>query len=398
MAPRAAESGRLVIAPGARTLWALVVASAVLTLVFAGLVARHLTSDSRRASQFYARVFRGLADPREGGATSALLDIATDIRSEGIPIVVTDPTGVATDTANLPRPMGLNSRELAEFIAQLDRINAPVTERSVGTIHFGSPPVRGQLRLVFALELLSLFAVLGAGLIALRATMRAARDRVFVAMARESAHQLGTPLTSLAGWIEQLRSGTMPSAELAEHLADDYARLERVSRRFERIGQPARRAPVDVAALAEKVASYFRPRLPRLANPIMVGVHVDSRAPMIEGDALMLEWALEVLVKNGVDALKGRSGSIMISVSDEPDALVLRVADNGPGVPAEVRAQLFEPGLSTKTGGWGLGLALARRIVEDHHGGKLVLEPSDEGARFALRLPRTGGDGAEGRA
>lgn len=377
-------------------MWVLVFVSAALTLVFAGLVARHLSADARRSSQFYARVFRGLADPREGGATSALLDIASEIRSEGIPIVVTSPAGLPTDTANLPRPMALESRELQAFIAQLDRVNPPVTERSVGTIHFGAAPVRGQLRVVFALELVSLLAVLGAGLIAMRATVRAARSRVFVAMARESAHQLGTPLTSLAGWIEQLRSGTMPPAEIAEHLADDYARLERVSRRFERIGQPARRDPVDVAALAEKVASYFRPRLPKLANPILVGVRVDSRAPLIEGDALMLEWALEVLVKNGVDALKGRSGSIVITVSDEPDALVVRVEDNGPGVPAEVRAQLFEPGLTTKTGGWGLGLALARRIVEDHHGGRLTLEHSDVGARFALHLPRGGGDGAAG--
>lgn len=379
-------------------MWALVVVSAALTLVFAGLVARHLSSDARRSSQFYARVFRGLADPREGGATSALLDIAAEIRSEGIPIVVTSPSGVPTDTANLPRPMAFGSPELAAFVAELDRVNAPVAEPAVGTIHYGSPPVRGMLRLVLMLELVALLAVVGAGLIAMRAMVRAARGRVFVAMARESAHQLGTPLTSLAGWIEQLRSGTMPPAEIADHLADDYARLERVSRRFERIGQPPRRDPVDVAALAEKVASYFRPRLPRLANPILVGVNVASRAPMIAGDALMLEWALEVLVKNGVDALRGRSGSIVITVTDEPDELVVRVEDNGPGVPAEVRAQLFEPGLTTKTGGWGLGLALARRIVEDHHGGRLVLEHSDVGARFALRLPRSGRDGGEAGA
>ncbi len=393
MARPESETGRLGLTASARIVWALVVVSAVLTLVFAGLVARHLTSDARRSSQFYARVFAGLADPSEGGATSALFDIARDIRAQGIPIVVTNPVGFPTDTANLPRPMTLGSPELAAFIAHLDRINTPVSERTVGTIHFGAPPVRGLLRVVFALELASLIAVLGAGIIAMRVTIRAARDRVFAAMARESAHQLGTPLTSLAGWIEQLRSGTTPPAEIAEHLADDYARLERVSRRFERIGQPARRDAVDVAALAEQVAGYFRPRLPKLANPILVGVNVESRAPVVQGDALMLEWALEVLVKNGVDALKGRSGSIVVSLADEPDALVLRVADDGPGVPAELRTQLFEPGLSTKTGGWGLGLALAKRIVEDNHGGRLVLEPSQAGARFAIRLPRDRGEG-----
>jgi signal transduction histidine kinase len=368
--------------------WALVALSVVLTLVFAGLVARHLTADARRSSEFYARVFAGLADPSEDGATSALLDIAAQIRSEGIPLVVTDAAGTPTDTANLPRALAFDSPAMRAFIAELDRRNAPVARAGVGTIHFGSPPVRYQLRLMFALELTSLVAVLAAGWLAWRATLRAARGRVFVAMARESAHQLGTPLTSLAGWIEQLRTGATPPHEIAEHLADDYARLDRVSRRFERIGQPARREAVDVAALAEKVAGYFRPRLPRLANPIAVTVSVDSRAPMVQGDPLLLEWALEVLVKNGVDALKGRAGSIALSVRDEPDSLVLRVEDDGPGVPAEVRSQMFEAGLTTKTGGWGLGLALARRIVEESHEGRLVLEPSPVGARFAIRLPR----------
>lgn len=386
MAPRATDAPGGPIA-GAGAIWALVAVAAALTLVFAALVARHLTGDSRRSSEIMARVFAGLADPSEGSANAALLEIVQRLRAEGIPFVVTNATGFPTDTANLPRPMAFNSPELRAFIAELDRVNVPVTERAVGAIHFGAPPVRRQLRLVLVLELISLASVLGAGLLAVRATARAERSRVFVAMARESAHQLGTPLTSLAGWIEQLRSGTTPPAEIAAHLADDYARLERVSRRFERIGQPPRRDDVDLGAIAEKVAGYFRPRLPKLANPILIAVTVESRHALARGDALLLEWAVEVLVKNGVDALKGRSGSIVITVTDEPDTLVLRVEDNGPGVPAEVRAQMFEPGLTTKTGGWGLGLALARRIVEDGHGGRLLLEPSDTGARFAIRLP-----------
>ena len=387
MARPATDSPRGRLAP-AGAVWTFSAVAATLTLIFAWLVARHLTGDARNASEFYARVFAGLQDPRESGATAALFDLASRIRAEGIPIVVTNPAGTPTDTANLPRPMAFGTPELRDFIAELDRTNAPVTERTVGTIHFGAPPIRGQLRLVLLLELASLLAMLGAAVVARRLAMRAARDRVFAAMARESAHQLGTPLMSLAGWIEQLRGGTVAPAEIAEHLADDYARLERVSRRFERIGQPPRRDEVDVAALAEKVAGYFRPRLPRLAHPVTIAVANRCRAPVVQGDSLMLEWALEVLVKNSVDALKGRSGTIGISLADEPDALVVRVEDDGPGVPAEVRGQLFEAGLTTKTGGWGLGLALAKRIVEDNHGGRVVLEPSEAGARFAIRLPR----------
>lgn len=399
MAPAPRDPARPAGAPSPRTVWFLAVLAAALTLVFAAVVAGHLTRDARRASQLYARVFAGLVSPREGGATDALLSLATEIRAEGIPIVITDAAGVATDTANLPRPMALASPELRAFAAQLDRVNVPVHEPAVGTIHFGSPPVRAYLRLVFALELAALVAVLAAGGVAYRAAVRSARDRVWVAMARESAHQLGTPLSSLAGWIEQLREhpGDGPG-EIAEHLAADYARLDRVSRRFERIGQPPRREPLDLGALAESVAAYFRPRLPTRANQIALDVQVSSASPVTAGDPLLLEWAVEALVKNAVDALAGRGGRITLTVADEPDDLVLTVADDGPGVPRDVRSQLFSPGASTKRGGWGLGLALARRIVEESHGGSVRLEPAEAGARFAIRLPRTSGPAAERRA
>jgi signal transduction histidine kinase len=371
-------------------IWVLVAVAAALTVGSAYLVAHHLTGDARRASQLYARVFSGLADPRETGATDALLALASGIRSQGIPLVVTDARGVATDTANLPRPMGLDSPELRAFVASLDRNTPPLEERGVGTIHVGAPPLRAWLRLVFGLELATLGGLAAVAVLAHRASLRWARDRVWVAMARESAHQLGTPLTSLAGWVERLREGKDSAGEIATHLGDDYARLDRVARRFERIGQPPRRDPVDVAAVAAAVAAYFTPRLPALAHRVGLEVQADGGPALVTGDALLLEWALEALVRNSVDALKGRGGTIRIAVTGGPDDVVVKVADDGPGVPHEVRHRLFEAGATTKERGWGLGLALARRIVEEGHGGRLTLEPTRVGACFAARLPRQG--------
>jgi len=372
-----------------RAVWVLVGLTALLTVVSAVLVARHLTADARHASALYARVFAGLADPREGASTEALLALAREIRARGIPLVVTDANGAVTDTANRPTGMALNSAAMADLVGELDRTNAPVREPGVGTVHIGAPPLAAYFRTVLLLELLALTGVVGAGLLANRFALRGERSRVFAAMARESAHQLGTPLSSLAGWIDQLREKGGPEARrVAEHLADDYARLERVARRFERIGQPARSDPVDLADLAEGTAAYFRPRLPTLVNLVTIEVRTESAAPVVRGDALLLEWALEALVKNAVDALTGRGGRITLTVTDEPDDLVLRVADDGPGVPRDVRRRLFEAGATTKAGGWGMGLVLARRIVEDGHGGRLVLEHSDGGAVVVARFPR----------
>lgn len=354
MSPAAREPVRWRERLSPRAVWALVALPALLSIVSAVLVARHLATDARHASSTYARVFAGLADPRESGATDALLGLAREIRSRGIPLVVTDVRGGVSDTANLPRTMAYDSRELRRFIASLDAATPPVDQPGVGMVHIGAQPMAAYFRTILILELLALAAVGAAGYLAYRFALRGERARVFAAMARESAHQLGTPLSSLAGWIEQLRGREDPEARrIGEHLADDYARLERVARRFERIGQPPRRDPVDVADLAQGVAEYFRPRLPALTHAVTVEARSTSAAPVVRGDALLLEWALEALVKNAVDALSGRGGHIVLAVADEPDDVVLRVRDDGPGVPREIRHRLFDQGATTKAGGWG---------------------------------------------
>jgi signal transduction histidine kinase len=209
-------------------------------------------------------------------------------------------------------------------------------------------------------------------------------------MARESAHQLGTPLMSLTGWIAYLRENPdTTGVELADHLQADAERLERVAKRFERIGRPARREPVGLGAVAERVVSYFRPRLPTLASPVVLALRATGPGPTALGDAVLVEWALEAVIKNAIDALSGRGGTIDVTVDAVPRTARISVRDDGPGVAPEVRANLFEPGISTKPGGWGIGLALARRIVEQQHSGRLVYRPAPngEGTEFVLEFP-----------
>jgi signal transduction histidine kinase len=225
---------------------------------------------------------------------------------------------------------------------------------------------------------------------AYRSAMSAQRDRLWVAMAREAAHQMGTPLTSLQGWIERVRSRATPPPGLADHLSADAERLDRVARRFERIGNPAKREPIGLGALADRVAGYFRPRLPRHANMIDLRVEAAGAGPTVLGDPVLLEWALESLVKNAIDALQGRPGTIILRVGAEDNMGVIRVVDDGPGVAKELRRTLFEPGITTKRGGWGIGLALSRRVVEDAHDGALLLEHSERGTSFLLRVPLAG--------
>jgi signal transduction histidine kinase len=213
-------------------------------------------------------------------------------------------------------------------------------------------------------------------------------------MARETAHQMGTPLSSLVGWIEILRLAPEEREQMASltsvvgEMEADVERLEKVSRRFEWIGRPLRREPVDVRSVLGALERYVRVRLPQLARNVELKVEVPAPLPPTLGNAVLLEWALENLVKNALDALAEGGGSILIRAEALPeDRVAITVADNGPGVPAALRSTLFLPGVSSKASGWGVGLSLARRIVEDAHGGKLTLAPSERGAKFVLSLP-----------
>jgi signal transduction histidine kinase len=227
------------------------------------------------------------------------------------------------------------------------------------------------------------------GFYVIRVRGNVARERIWAGMARESAHQLGTPLSSLAGWIELLEEQIEePStAAAAGHMRADLERLDRVAHRFERIGRDPKCEPVDVTILIDRVASYFRARVPTLANTIAIDVTHDGAEAIISGDPVLLEWAIEVLTKNAIDALAGRGGRIRLSTARLQDGSVrIRVADDGPGIPASLRSRVFEPGFSTKKSGWGIGLSLARRIVEENHRGKLVLAAAEAGATFDVIL------------
>ncbi|HXV86184.1 MAG TPA: HAMP domain-containing sensor histidine kinase [Gemmatimonadales bacterium] len=353
-------------------------------------IASHLRSEARETTRIFGRIVGGLNDPSPGAGTEILLELVGQIRATGIPFVVTDSSGQVTAAANLPFEAPPDGPAVARYVLELDRINPPIPGPGGGAIHYGQLPIAARSKWLGVLQLALLLTALALGVWAYRTALRGDRERLWVAMARESAHQLGTPLMSAGAWIDRLESGGSTPGEIARHLRADIERLERVAQRFERIGRPARRENVPLGSLAERVATYFGPRLPRHANPVTIRVSAPTSGPLVNGDGILLEWALEALVRNAVDALSGRGGAIEIAVAADGPTATLLVSDDGPGVPPEVRAALFEPGISTKPGGWGLGLALARRIVEDVHGGRLELRSGSGGATFAAELPAQG--------
>ncbi len=392
-----------------RRFWPALLATASL-VVFASYLAytQYLVRQIRQQgvinSRIWSLVQRGLLSPDTGAVgqeLTALLDIQDQIKALGLPMLVRDRTGQYSAQANLPFEADLRTtsgqQRVADYAMALERRRPEnvVEMPGVGAILFGDPPLLTWLRLVPWLQVSGALLLILVAVAVIRSDMRAERERLWAAMARELAHQMGTPLSSLEGWLEVLE---LPPAERVAFAPDEYIasvmtsnveRLGRVSRRFELIGKPPALDLVDVADIVEELHDYFMPRMPKFGKNIAVRMRVRDDLPAVRANSVLLAWALENIVKNAVDALGGRGGRIIIMA--HPDAaggVRVQIADDGPGIPAGLRDRIFEPGVSTKSSGWGVGLSLTRRIVQDLHQGRIAVYGRRRGGTvFDITLP-----------
>jgi signal transduction histidine kinase len=370
-------------------------------LAYTNRLVNQIRAESTVHSEMYANVLRGLISPEDSAARKALIESQESLQRLGVPILVFDPDGRPYAAENLPFTPDFNTiagqNRIKTFAAQLAREHAPITAAGIGTIYFGSPSIVRWLVWVPWLQAAGATLLLLIAAAIFRANLRATRERLWASMARELAHQMGTPLSSLSGWIEMLRlppaeRDAMASTErIADVVSTDVDRLERVSRRFEMIGQPPKLEVITVDVVINELVSYFRPRLPRLARGIDLKVRIAEDLPAIEANRVLLVWALENIVKNGIDALAGRGGRITILARMGNGTVDIHIADDGPGIDASLRDRIFDAGYSTKSSGWGVGLSLTQRIVENLHGGRIaVRNRRSGGAVFDVRLPPVG--------
>ncbi|MFO8231028.1 MAG: HAMP domain-containing sensor histidine kinase [Longimonas sp.] len=224
---------------------------------------------------------------------------------------------------------------------------------------------------------------------------RSEQSSLWVGMAREAAHQLGTPISSLMGWTQLLRSDDLSEDHRDEALTEienDIERLQRVANRFSDIGSMPKLEPTNVATVIHQTADYIRRRIPQHGQAVTLKVHVPDRLQARVNEELFA-WVLENLLKNALDALEG-TGEIRITAEQAEDLVSIEVADTGSGIERRARKNIFRPGFSTKERGWGLGLSLAQRVIENYHGGSLQLAESTvgEGSTFRIQLPTASSD------
>ncbi len=369
---------------------------------YAGTLAQQLEQDTQLRSRIYAKFMSRITEPSTGG--SAELDIIFEevIKKIDFPVIITDRTGKPISHRNLASESPAETT-LARLVVELDREYQPVplqvpdadSVRQLGAIHYGLSPSTVTLRrlshsLTDSVRSLSAFSVLqllllvgfvGIGVWGLLVYKRREQEQIWTALAKETAHQMATPLSSFAAWTEMLRAEGKP--EVFDAMSQDLERMKEALDRFSRIGLPPQLKPQPLGPLVRHALAFVQRRSPR-AITFSADIAAD---PVAAVDEVLFSWMIENLLKNGVDAIGPRPGTITVSVRPAADrrAVEIEVVDSGEGVKVE---KIFEPGVTTKKHGWGVGLALARRIVESYHRGRIELRESRPGRTvFVIVLP-----------
>jgi signal transduction histidine kinase len=235
------------------------------------------------------------------------------------------------------------------------------------------------------------------GYIAFSTARRSEQNQVWVGMAKETAHQLGTPIAAILGWIEHLRSsheGDEMTQEVVTELENDVTRLSLVADRFSKIGSAPELTPVNIYEELDRCREYMQRRAPRRVIFDFPSVNKDGDASpqylYAKINSHLFDWVVENLLRNALDAMEGGEGKITAKVYEEPHWICVDVTDTGKGIPKNKFNTVFQPGFTTKKRGWGLGLSLAKRIIENYHGGKILVKDSELGkfTTFTIKLPK----------
>lgn len=323
--------------------------------------------------------------------TSFMKDVQTN--SSSVPVILTDSTQTTiTEYGNVDTLKMKDSVYRKNLIEDMRENNPPIEIELPGEgkqyIFYEESTLSKELRYYpyFELGIISLFIMLAYFLFS--SARKSEQNRVWVGMAKETAHQLGTPLTSLMAWVEYYKSKNI---ELTDEMEKDVKRLETITQRFSKIGSTPQLEPYDVVDELKETEDYIRTRSSQKVKFTMhVPADIDTVALL---NPPLFSWVIENLFRNAIDAMSGQ-GAISMDVSNQVNAIVVDITDTGKGIPKGKFKTVFEPGYTTKSRGWGLGLSLCKRIIEDYHGGKIFVKNSElnKGTTFRIILktpPRT---------
>lgn len=302
-----------------------------------------------------------------------------------VPVIFTDSTKSIVIETNFEDKDITGPGKLQSLIDEMSKENDPIVvqinEKEKGFIFYRESEVLKQLRFFPYIQLIIVAVFILIGYIIFSTFRRAEQNRVWAGMAKETAHQLGTPISSLMAWLEILRSQGTDNSTISE-MNKDIERLQTVTERFSKIGSEEHLEKKDLNTILQNAIGYLQTRMPKKTE---LTLSLPDNDVMVMINAPLFEWVIENLVKNAVDAMEGE-GKISIELSSKNNQVVLDVSDTGKGIPSNKFKSVFEPGYSTKKRGWGLGLTLAKRIIDHYHKGQIVVLRSETGKGTTFRI------------
>jgi signal transduction histidine kinase len=368
-------------------------------LRYAQGVVNRLRKDSSELVQFYAEVYAKAATEYDEQDFSFIFDQI--IKKMSIPMIISSevdsgPTmwkNIGIETTDLTEE---NIEKVEETMREMDIANAPIPlmyeDHVLGYIHYGDNELIKQLQLLPYVQIAVVALFIFLGYMAFQMIRASEKRSIWAGMAKETAHQLGTPLSSLMGWMEMLKS-KYGSDEIANEMSKDLGRLEKIAARFSKIGSKPSLEIKEVKPVIEEVMTYFERRLPQRGTKVQLVFESDIDAKALLNPDLF-SWAIENLIKNALDSVPQNNGKVEIEIDTtkvrkifkKSDFVVVDVIDNGKGILRKNRKNIFRPGYSSKERGWGLGLSLTKRIIEDYHHGKIFVQESKPNYKTVIRI------------
>lgn len=370
------------------------VAIAISSLLVSHYLVKDLSNEERQKMEVWAQALRALNHADENTDLTLVLDVIQG--NNTIPVVILDSAGRVSDYRNIE----MDEKTAADSASYVEQYGRKLFERDrYIKIYLGDSTRTRDYQLVcydeslllkrlsqypyWQLGIVMIFAVVA--IFALLSSKKAEQNKVWVGLSKETAHQLGTPISSLMAWVEILKENH-PDDELIPELDKDVKRLERIAERFSKIGSLPEPKEGSMNEVLNHVIDYMSRRT---SNKVEMVCHVPEQDVIVRMNTSLFEWVVENLCKNAVDAMEG-NGRIDLSLSEEGSKVILEVKDTGKGIRKKDIKNVFTPGFTTKQRGWGLGLSLAKRIVEEYHKGRIFVKSSElgKGTTFRVELPR----------
>ena len=363
---------------------------------YTGFLSRELREDNREVVKLYAEIIAGAVNDDSNSNIDFIFE--NIIKKVKFPIIQSDTKKNPQLWTNLPKEVNTYEERIS-FIKSMDVINEPIPlvyfdqesePITFGFLHYGDSSLIHKIKIWTYVEIISIGLFICIGFVGFSYIRHSEKQNIWIGLSRETAHQLGTPVSALLGWLDYLKHEKTDLEKILPEIESDIERLQQVNRRFSKMGS---KPEVEYFNLSKRISStleYLEKRMPSLGGKVILVNKIDPDVK-IKANGTLISWAVENLIRNGIDAINKENGKIEVALKQDVHYIKIHITDNGCGIPKKDWKNIFRPGFTTKNSGWGLGLSLCERIIKDVHGGKVSVLASSifEGTTFEIAISKS---------